>query len=424
MSSLNLVLTTNTGDMTNDGANAMTYDAENRAVSAAGASYTYDGNSLRVKKISGGTTTVYIFSGTKVIAEYSGTSAPYPRAREYIYSGSQLLATIESGATKYHHTDHLSVRLTTDATGTKIGDQGHFPYGEVWYASNSTTKWQFTTYERDSESGNDYALLRCGVNRLGRFSSPDLVAGTVADPQSLNRYAYVLNDPANLVDPLGLCPQSDGSLTSYTDAKGNQIGAAVVFVCADSLQLNTGGLDRFSFPVLIYAGGPKSGSGGAGAAAFLALKTGANTLTNPKNLNSEECQKDLAKLGITADQLRAAASAVNFINGVGSTVPLSSLYATSPVPGVRQAGRSAQGTVGEKLAQPGTVAVAQLGGHDIYVNPRLVNPLNYRENLGTAFHETVHNVTGLTDPDIQRALGIKEQDITHNITEKLLKDCF
>ncbi len=34
--------------------------------------------------------------------------------------------------------------------------------------------------------------------------SPDLLAGSVGDPQSLNRYAYVLNDPCNLVDPLGL----------------------------------------------------------------------------------------------------------------------------------------------------------------------------------------------------------------------------
>jgi RHS repeat-associated protein len=96
----------------------------------------------------------------------------------------------------------------TDSSGNVIGEQGHYPFGESWYAQSTTTKWMFTTYERDAESGNDYASFRYDINRLGRFASPDLLAGSVADPQSLNRYAYVLNDPVNFVDPLGLrdCP--------------------------------------------------------------------------------------------------------------------------------------------------------------------------------------------------------------------------
>src|SRR6267378_3807807 len=84
----------------------------------------------------------------------------------------------------------------------------HFPFGEQWYpASAPATKWQFTSYERDGgtgESGNDYAMMRYHVNRLGRFSSPDRLAGSIADPQSLHRYAYVFNDPVNFIDPLGL----------------------------------------------------------------------------------------------------------------------------------------------------------------------------------------------------------------------------
>ncbi len=198
--------------MTNDGRNALVYDAENRTVSStyqgATANYSYDGNSLRVKKVSGGTTTVYGFSGTKVTAEYVNGAVPAPPTREYIYAGSQLLAKIEGATTNYYHADHLSVRITTDSSGTKIGDQGHYPFGESWYASSTTTKWQFTSYERDTESVNDYAMLRYHVNRLGRFSSPDPLAGSIFDPQSLNGYAYVLNDPVGLVDPLGLqsCP--------------------------------------------------------------------------------------------------------------------------------------------------------------------------------------------------------------------------
>ena len=64
----------------------------------------------------------------------------------------------------------------------------------------------FISYYRDTESDNDYALARSYVNRLARFLSAD-PAGLAADssnPQSWNRYSYVLDDPLNFIDPLGL----------------------------------------------------------------------------------------------------------------------------------------------------------------------------------------------------------------------------
>ncbi|HEX2715232.1 MAG TPA: RHS repeat-associated core domain-containing protein, partial [Candidatus Acidoferrales bacterium] len=194
------------GNMANDGLNALTYDGENRMVSAAGGAYTYDGNSLRVKKVSGGTTTLYLFSGTKVIAEYVNGAAPTSPTREYIYSGSAMLAKIEGGATQYYQADHLSPRVTTDSSGGVLGQQGHYPYGESWYAQSTTTKWLFASYERDSESGNDYAVQRYYANRLGRFMIPDPLMGAASEPQSLNRYSYVADDPINRVDPRGASP--------------------------------------------------------------------------------------------------------------------------------------------------------------------------------------------------------------------------
>ena len=43
---------------------------------------------------------------------------------------------------------------------------------------------------------------------MGRWLSPDPLAGDVSNPQSLNRYAYVLNNPTSLIDPLGLTPRT------------------------------------------------------------------------------------------------------------------------------------------------------------------------------------------------------------------------
>jgi len=186
-----------------------TYDAENRAVAySSSAAYNYDGHGLRVKKCLPNcttTSTVYIFTGSKVLAEYDNGAAVGSPSREYVYSGTTLLAKIDSSGTKYYHQDHLSNRLATDSSGNTSAQLGHFPFGESWY-NTTNDKLLFTTYERDSESGNDFAMARYDVNRLGRFLSTDPASGNIADPQSLNRYAYVLNDPCNLTDPLGLQP--------------------------------------------------------------------------------------------------------------------------------------------------------------------------------------------------------------------------
>jgi len=221
--------------------NNYTYDGENRLVTfasgSASATYSYDGNGLRVKKVSGSTTTVYVFSGSKVIAEYANGSL----SKEYVYSGSQLLATIAGTTTTYHHPDHLSVRQNTNASGSGVGRQGHFPFGESWYSVNTTTKWQFTSFERDTESGNDYAMARYHMNRVGRFSSPDLLAGLIGDPQSLNRYAYVANDPLNGVDPLGLLDEP---------------------TCKTSVAVGCGGMDNGGQGVWAGAGGYGGAVGG------------------------------------------------------------------------------------------------------------------------------------------------------------------
>jgi RHS repeat-associated protein len=66
------------------------------------------------------------------------------------------------------------------------------------------TTHKFTGKERDPESGLDYLSARYYSSNLGRFSSPDPLGGHQEDAQTLNRYAYVRNNPLNLTDPTGL----------------------------------------------------------------------------------------------------------------------------------------------------------------------------------------------------------------------------
>jgi len=213
------------GNMTNDGSNTLVYDGENRTTSAtnsgASGTYSYDGKGLRIKKVAGSTTTVYVFSASKVIAEYDNGVAPTAPSREYLYSGATLIAKFDSTGTHYYHRDHLSNRLVTDSSGNVAEQLGHYPFGESWY-NTSGDKLFFTTYERDAESGNDYAQARYSVSRLGRFSSVDPLAGHTANPQSLNRYAYVLGNPVNFVDPLGTCTNWDITSDPLSEGCMNQ----------------------------------------------------------------------------------------------------------------------------------------------------------------------------------------------------------
>ena len=84
---------------------------------------------------------------------------------------------------------------------------------------HSQSRLHFTGKERDTESGNDYFGARYYASSMERFLSPDPVfisAQRLMDPQSLNLYSYVRNNPLGLTDDSGLdfylaCQTSDHS---------------------------------------------------------------------------------------------------------------------------------------------------------------------------------------------------------------------
>jgi RHS repeat-associated protein len=139
-------------------------------------------------------------------------------------------APADTGSTLlYQHADHLTTRVTTDNAGTLSNQQAHYPYGEGWYsggtADPSVTR-KFTSYRKEGgslASGQiNYAIARYHGARIGRFHRPDPVRGNFRNPQRLNRYAYVTNNPVRYVDPKGLdmsdgigpewqCPQGPGN---------------------------------------------------------------------------------------------------------------------------------------------------------------------------------------------------------------------
>jgi len=89
------------------------------------------------------------------------------------------------------------IRLCVPVKEKKRERVGHPP-------DNCTQNYKFTGKERDSESGLDNFGARYDSSQYGRFMTPDPMGGHLEDPQTLNKYAYVRNNPVTLTDPTGL----------------------------------------------------------------------------------------------------------------------------------------------------------------------------------------------------------------------------
>ncbi len=184
------------------------YDIENRLTSTNGWTYVYDGNGERVKKCnscgtSAGGTLYWPSSVADTVLE---TDLAGTRKYEYMFFNGQRIARRDgSNPPYYYFSDHLkSTSVMTNNTGATQDESDYFPYGGEIVLSNLTPQnYKFNAKERDSESGLDNF-------GLGRFMTPDWAARPTAvpyavfgDPQSLNLYGYVRNDPVSRADPNG-----------------------------------------------------------------------------------------------------------------------------------------------------------------------------------------------------------------------------
>jgi RHS repeat-associated protein len=107
-------------------------------------------------------------------------------------------------------------RMIVNKSGALSGVKSHdyLPFGEELSAGTGGRTWgqgytgdsvrqKFTQQERDSETGLDYMHARYFASAQGRFISADTFAGFKSNPQTLNLYAYVQNNPLTFSDPTG-----------------------------------------------------------------------------------------------------------------------------------------------------------------------------------------------------------------------------
>ena len=94
---------------------------------------------------------------------------------------------------------------------TACHDADYDPFGGEHIVTNTCPQnYKFTGKERDAESGLDEFGARYYSSAQGRFASPDWSASPspvpyadLANPQTLNLYTYVQNNPLTYTDPTG-----------------------------------------------------------------------------------------------------------------------------------------------------------------------------------------------------------------------------
>ena len=197
--------------------------------SSASVTYVYDGNGNRVEK-SGGT--IYWYGvGGEVLDE---TDLGGNLQNEYVYFGGKRVARRDSSGNIYYYfaddlgtTRGLAEVPSGQSNASLCYDSDFYPFGgERTPIANSCTTaqhYKFTGKERDQESGNDYFGARYYSSNDARFMSPDWSAkvepvpyAKLDDPQSLNLYDYMLNNPLGGVD-------ADGHSTLVFDGKAHTI---------------------------------------------------------------------------------------------------------------------------------------------------------------------------------------------------------
>jgi RHS repeat-associated protein len=132
-----------------------------------------------------------------------------------VWAAGQLIATYSpdqnQAVLNFELSDWLGTRrVLTDSAGDVEQICHSLPYGDGEDCQPTPTEHLFTGKERDSESGNDYFGARYYASTMGRFLSPDWSAkimpvpyAKLGDPQTLNLYSYVGNNPLSRTDPSG-----------------------------------------------------------------------------------------------------------------------------------------------------------------------------------------------------------------------------
>jgi RHS repeat-associated protein len=326
--------------------------------------YYYDGNGKRIKKVTASENTIFVYDATgRLLGEYSTQLSSNP-------------------IVSYTATDPLgSPRVISDGNGNVVSRRDFMPFGEELGAGvgdrtttvkygygNDSVRKRFTGYEKDQETGLDFAQARYYNDQIGRFTAVDplMASGRSANPQTFNRYVYALDRPLML-----------------TDSSGLQAGKREAVLRA---------------LVVKEVSGPWNVQGANGGTVYL----------DQKSIN-KIVEKVLPFLRVQYDLSRSAQNSLNAqINSKSNvtdssavTTPATTLTAGGNIQGKAHTQAGVQGVGGEVgggISASVTTPLTNENSRTVTTNPGTAQQKNQtaEENIGNAHDKTAAAVTGIT----------------------------
>ncbi len=339
---------------TRDG-NMTAYDAENRLTGvgwnngAPAVDYSYDAQNKRIFMWTAGTVDSYNNTYNYTVVAYSPSGQ---KLGTYLFAPQQPY--FQGGI----NTPYITVSLESSdqyfggrrlAAMDQLGSAGtYYPWGEAKGSTNPQDTWSYATYWRDSATGLDYARNRYYSNVYGRFMTVDPKGGYLSNPQSLNRYAYVLGDPVNRNDPRGLCSVMISGITMGPGTNSAWSGEASSLTADTAYPYSGQGITASSASVLWQA---QEGSNAATYTAYymilaaeassstpidiIAYSGGAGAFAAAWNLLTAAQQADIGSIvyvapGSAGATLPSNGSTSTFVGGSGPVNGVTSV-GTNPV---------------------------------------------------------------------------------------------
>ncbi|MCD6258509.1 MAG: RHS repeat protein, partial [Helicobacteraceae bacterium] len=196
------------GNLIQQGNITYSYDAKNRLISVTTPTdtieYQYDANNNRTVKIVNGETTTYLIDTNTQFAKVITESKSDGTTINYTY-GNQLLNQTSQNETLYYLPDALgSIRELADQNQNITDHYLYSPYGELQtHDGDSENSFLYTGEQYDKETDNYYLRARYYSPENTRFLTRDTYDGRIAEPITLNHYAYANSNPTMYTDPSG-----------------------------------------------------------------------------------------------------------------------------------------------------------------------------------------------------------------------------
>ena len=195
------------GNILSDGVRCFTYDSTNKLITADGHTYTYNAEGVRIRNLCEcGEETTYTYNTNCKLSRLLMKTTDGV-VTKYVYGKGLIGEEVENTFKTYHFDFRGSTIAITDVSGAITDTFAYDTYGKC-ISRTGTSDVIFGYNGRDGvvtdSNGLIYMRARYYSPEMKRFINADIVAGSITNAVTLNRFAYANGNPVSFVDPFGL----------------------------------------------------------------------------------------------------------------------------------------------------------------------------------------------------------------------------